>query len=31
MYHYYENLFITCEKSSWMAPNKYVKEISFCR
>ncbi|MCG3469329.1 DUF1240 domain-containing protein [Xenorhabdus bovienii] len=22
--------YITCSKSSWMAPNKYVKDISFC-
>ncbi len=23
--------YITCDKSSWMAPNKYVKEISLCK
>ncbi|MGJ0623794.1 DUF1240 domain-containing protein [Xenorhabdus bovienii] len=22
--------YITCSKSSWMAPNKYVKDVSFC-
>ncbi|WP_040149824.1 DUF1240 domain-containing protein [Photorhabdus akhurstii] len=22
--------YITCSKSSWMAPNKYVKDISLC-
>ncbi|MBE8597959.1 DUF1240 domain-containing protein, partial [Xenorhabdus sp. BG5] len=21
----------TCDKSSWMAPNKYVKDISLCK
>ncbi|WP_339378919.1 DUF1240 domain-containing protein, partial [Xenorhabdus sp. BG5] len=23
--------YITCDKSSWMAPNKYVKDISLCK
>ncbi|CBJ88747.1 Putative membrane protein (fragment) [Xenorhabdus nematophila ATCC 19061] len=23
--------YITCSKSSWMAPNKYVKDISLCK
>ncbi|PHM49101.1 DUF1240 domain-containing protein [Xenorhabdus sp. KK7.4] len=22
--------YVTCSKSSWMAPNKYVKDISIC-
>ncbi|NRN30819.1 DUF1240 domain-containing protein [Photorhabdus heterorhabditis subsp. aluminescens] len=23
--------YITCDKSSWIAPNKYVKDISLCK
>ncbi|MBD1229032.1 DUF1240 domain-containing protein [Xenorhabdus griffiniae] len=23
--------YTTCDKSSWMAPNKYVKDISLCK
>ncbi|MDC9593881.1 DUF1240 domain-containing protein [Xenorhabdus sp. IM139775] len=23
--------YLTCDKSSWVAPNKYVKDISLCR